>query len=83
MIQRRETPPRLGASPIGPQNLVARTTSSRRPLSALPTISSDSPAEETSAVATKLMPASKARWMMRIESSWSVLPQAPNEPGHG
>src|SRR5215218_1192408 len=31
-----------------------------------------------SAVSTKLMPASSARWMMRIESSWSVLPQAPN-----
>src|SRR3954470_9178466 len=26
----------------------------------------------------KLMPASSARWMIRIESSWSVLPQAPN-----
>src|SRR5919204_4649961 len=26
----------------------------------------------------KLMPASRARWMMRIESSWSGLPQAPN-----
>src|SRR5436190_19639820 len=26
----------------------------------------------------KLIPASSARWMMRIESSWSVLPQAPN-----
>src|SRR6188472_790646 len=26
----------------------------------------------------KLMPASSARWMVRIESSWSVLPQAPN-----
>src|SRR5215213_7444800 len=24
------------------------------------------------------MPASSARWMMRIESSWSVLPHAPN-----
>src|SRR3954471_18951399 len=24
------------------------------------------------------MPASSARWRMRIESSWSVLPQAPN-----
>src|SRR3954454_22455252 len=31
-----------------------------------------------SAVSTKLMPASSARWMMRIESVWSVLPQAPN-----
>src|SRR4051812_42401664 len=26
----------------------------------------------------KLIPASSARWMMRIDSSWSVLPQAPN-----
>src|SRR5438105_3272334 len=26
----------------------------------------------------KLMPASSARWMMRIESSWSVFPHAPN-----
>src|SRR3954454_14131809 len=26
----------------------------------------------------KLIPASSARWMMRIESSWSVLPHAPN-----
>src|SRR5215213_9375810 len=24
------------------------------------------------------MPVSRARWMTRIESSWSVLPQAPN-----
>jgi hypothetical protein len=56
------------------KNFVARTTSSRRPLSALPTISSDSPAEGTSAVSTKLIPASRAARMMRIESSWSVLP---------
>src|SRR5919202_6436224 len=26
----------------------------------------------------KLIPASSARWMMRTESSWSALPQAPN-----
>ena len=26
----------------------------------------------------KLMPASSARWMIAIDSSWSVLPQAPN-----
>src|SRR6478609_9110232 len=50
MIQRREGPRRLTSSPIGMKNFVARTTSSRRPLSALPTISSDSPAEYTSAV---------------------------------
>src|SRR3954470_18492046 len=31
-----------------------------------------------SAVSTKLMPASSARWMTRTESSWSGLPQAPN-----
>ncbi len=34
--------------------------------SALPTISSDSPREYTSAVSMKLIPASSARWMMRI-----------------
>jgi hypothetical protein len=51
------------------KNLVASTTSSRRPLRALPTISSDSPAEYTSAVSTTLIPASSAAWMMRIESS--------------
>src|SRR4051794_33204332 len=62
-----------------PCTLVASTTLSRRPpSSALPTISSDSPREYTSAVSMKLSPASSARWMMRIESSWSVLPQAPN-----
>ena len=31
-----------------------------------------------SAVSMKLMPASRARWMMRVESSWSGLPIAPN-----
>src|SRR3954467_13158674 len=77
-IQRREPPRRFGSSPIGMKNFVASTTSSRRFFSALPTISSDSPAEYTSALSTKLIPASSARWMMRIESSWSGLPQAPN-----
>jgi hypothetical protein len=33
----------VGSSPIGMKNFVASTTSSRRPRSALPTISSDSP----------------------------------------
>src|SRR5581483_7912495 len=32
----------------------------------------------TSAVSTKLMPASRPAWMMRIDSSWSGSPQAPN-----
>jgi hypothetical protein len=44
----------------------------------LPTISSDSPREYTSAVSIRLIPASSALWMMRIESSWSGLPMAPN-----
>src|SRR4051794_6227864 len=61
-----------------PWIFVARTTSSRRPLSALPTISSDSPRLYTSAVSMKLTPASRARWMMRMDSSWSWLPQSPN-----
>src|SRR4051812_46710473 len=26
----------------------------------------------------KLMPASSAAWMMRMDSSWSLLPQSPN-----
>ena len=69
----------LRSRPIGPWALVASTTSSRRPpASALPTISSDSPAEYTSAVSTKLIPASSARWMIAIDSSWSGLPHAPN-----
>jgi hypothetical protein len=43
MIHRRELPCRFGSSPIAPWNFVAKTISSRRPFSALPTISSDSP----------------------------------------
>src|SRR5262249_44620874 len=50
----------------------------RRPVIAFPTISSDSPAEYTSAVSTKLMPASKAACMIFTQSSWSGLPHAPN-----
>src|SRR3954451_23924304 len=77
-IQRRELPNSFGSSPIGPCTLVASTTLSRLPFSALPTISSDSPREYTSAVSMKLIPASSAAWMMRTDSSWSVLPQSPN-----
>src|SRR3954451_3384793 len=77
-IQRRLLPNWLTSSPMVPWTFVARTTSSRRPLSALPTISSDSPREYTSAVSMKLIPASSARWMIRIDSSWSWLPQSPN-----
>jgi hypothetical protein len=78
MIQRRELPPWLGASSIGKCTLVARTTSSRRSFSALPTIVSDSPAEYMSAVSTKLTPASSAAWMIWTQSSWSGLPTWPN-----
>jgi hypothetical protein len=53
----------------GPCTLVASTMLSRRPFSALPTISSDSPRLYLSAVSTKLMPKSKALWMMRMQSS--------------
>src|SRR4051812_43282663 len=60
------------------KNFVARTTSSRRPSRASPTISSDAPAEYTSAVSMTLIPASRARWMIRIESARSSLPQGPN-----
>ena len=38
---------------------------------ALPTITSDSPAEYTSAVSMKLIPASRARWIILMLSSWS------------
>src|ERR1039457_7346817 len=31
-----------------------------------------------SAVSMKLIPASSARWMIRMLSSWSLLPQSPN-----
>src|SRR6202035_3278280 len=72
MIQRREAPWWLGSSPVGRPNLVARTTPSRRPLSAFPTTTSDSP--YVSEVSRKLIPASSAWWMMRTESSWSALP---------
>src|SRR3954452_7124535 len=78
MIHRRDPPRALRSSPIGMKNLVARTTSSRRPFRASPTISSEAPAEYTSAVSTKLIPASSARWMMRMESARSSLPQGPN-----
>src|SRR6185437_9864393 len=78
MIQRREPPRWFGSSSNGIKNFVARTMSSRRPFRALPTISSLSPWEYTSAVSTKLTPASRARWMMRMLSSWSLVPQAPN-----
>ena len=63
--------PLVPPGPISPWTLVARTTWSRRSFSARPTISSDSPAEYTSAVSTKLIPPSIAAWIMRTQSSTS------------
>jgi hypothetical protein len=72
----------LASSPIEAWNFVARITSSRRPpASALPTISSDSPAEYTSAVSMKLMPPSSAAWMMR--DALGVIGLAPGAEHHG
>ena len=78
LIQRGDAPCWLLSGPIVATNFVASTTSSRRPFSALPTISSDSPCEYTSAVSMKLMPWSSAWWMIRTLSSWSLFPQTPN-----
>src|SRR5579863_2999646 len=78
MIHFREPPLWFGRSSIGMKNFVASTTSSRRPCRASPTISSDTPPEYTSAVSTKLIPASRARWMTRIASARSSLPHGPN-----
>jgi hypothetical protein len=58
-------------------NFDTSTTSSRRPFSARPRISSDSPNAYTSAVSMKLTPAFSAVAAMRWHSASSVLPQAP------
>ena len=79
MIHRREFPRWFSPGPIGLWNFVASTTSSRiDPFSARPTISSERPSEYMSAVSTKLMPPSIARWTMRTQSSASSLPHGPN-----
>src|SRR3954452_7265610 len=78
MIQTREFPWSLGPGPISPCTFVARITSSRLPFSAFPTISSDSPAEYTSAVSTKLIPPSIAARIVPMQSSTSVFPHSPN-----
>ena len=59
-------------SPFGPRtlaNFVARTTLSRRSAMALPISSSLRPTPYISAVSRKLPPASRKRWMTRIDSS--------------
>ena len=52
-------------------NLVATTTSSRRPLMARPTISSLWKGPYASAVSMNVTPSSSARWMVRIDSASS------------
>src|SRR6266545_5261055 len=78
MIHSRLLPSSLIPDPIRPWTLVASTTSSRRSRRASPTISSERPSPYTSAVSTKLTPASRAWWIIRTHSSWSVFPQGPN-----
>src|SRR5437588_1044448 len=77
-IHRREFPRSLRPFPISPWTLVARTTWSRLPFSAFPTVSSERPREYTSAVSMKLIPPSMAASTMRMHSASSVFPQSPN-----
>src|SRR5262249_31153248 len=73
---RRLAPWSLGSSPIGLRPLVARTTRSRFAPSARPVISSATPCWYTSAVSTKLPPASrKASTIARDAASWASLPK--------
>src|SRR5262245_17642526 len=62
------------------RTLVATRTSSRRPRSTSPTISSDRPAEYTSAVSIRLTPASRHMSTWRRASSTSVDPTFANGP---
>ena len=62
---------------MGMPALVASTMSSRRPVMALPTISSDSPSPYMSAVSMTLMPASRAASTIAVASSWVVRPILP------
>ena len=82
MIQRRELPAHVGVVAHGAVNLGGEHDVVAPALDApWPTISSDSPAEYTSAVSMKLMPASSAAWMIAIESSWSGLPHCAEHHG--
>jgi hypothetical protein len=55
-------------------NLVASTTSSRRPASALPTSRSFVCGPYMSAVSKKVTPSSIARWIVAIPSASSAVP---------
>ena len=67
-------PIRLPSSPRSLPNLVASTTSSRRPAIALPTSRSLVNGPYMSAVSRKVTPRSRARWMVAIDSASSLVP---------
>src|SRR5215468_3889911 len=79
-VPRRRRPASFGPGPIGMRTLVATRTRSRRPRSTSPTISSDRPAEYTSAVSIRLTPASRHMSTWRRASSTSVDPTFANGP---
>ena len=74
MIRAREVPWSLGPSPIGMPTFVASRTLSRRPSTALPRISSDSPREYASAVSNMLQPMSSDASTSEVASATSVVP---------
>jgi len=62
----------VGAFPMGPLSLVAMSAFERRFPSASPRISSDRPAEQTSAVSKKLTPRSRHMSIIRAApSAWT------------
>src|SRR5258708_7387283 len=80
--QRRDSPPRLGSSPMGLASLVASTQLCRLLEMARPTTCSELPPEYASAVSMKLMPASRALATIRVEVASSVGPPNIMVPRH-
>lgn len=76
----RDSPPSFGPSPIGIRTFVDSSTSSRLPSIALPTISSDTPAEYIFAVSRKFTPASRHISICRVADPTSVLPTPAKPP---
>src|SRR5215217_1867164 len=76
----RERPASFGPSPIAMRAFVASRTRSRRPASAWPRISSEAPAEYTSAVSIRFTPASRHKSIWRRAPSTSVEPTLANLP---
>jgi len=60
------------------KNFVASTTSSRRPFSALPTMTSGSPWENTSGGVHEIHPGVQGLLETLMLSSQSFVPQSPN-----